>query len=78
MRGGGAPKMLSLKILIKVYFGALSKQHNMSNYQKWFEELKWKITQAPIVVLPKLQKYFEVETEASGYAMGVVCARNVS
>jgi hypothetical protein len=42
------------------------KQHNS------FDELKIKITQAPMLVLPNLQNPFEVETDASGYAMGAV------
>eukprot|EP00253_Pinus_taeda_P026624 PITA_26624 len=40
--------------------------------QEAFEELKKKSNQAPILALPNLQQRFEVETNASGYAMGVV------
>jgi len=40
--------------------------------QKDFHELKKKINEAPILALPNLQRPFEVETNASGYAMGVV------
>jgi hypothetical protein len=42
------------------------------NQQKAFDELKRKIDQAPMLTLPNLQKPFEVETVASGYAMGAV------
>lgn len=40
--------------------------------QRAFEELKKKIIQAPVLALPNLQWPFEVERDASGYAMGVV------
>lgn len=40
--------------------------------QKDFEELKKKISQAPVMALPNLQWPSEVETYASGYVMGVV------
>ena len=40
------------------------------NQQKAFDELKGKISQAPVLALPNLQNPFEVETDASGYAMG--------
>jgi hypothetical protein len=42
------------------------------NQQKAFDELKGKISQAPVLALPNLQKPFEVEIDASRYAMGVV------
>jgi hypothetical protein len=42
------------------------------NQQKAFDELKRKISQAPVLALPNLQKPFKVETNASGYAMGAV------
>jgi hypothetical protein len=34
--------------------------------------MKRKISQAPVLTLPNLQNPFEVETDASGYAMGAV------
>jgi hypothetical protein len=34
--------------------------------------MKRKISQAPVLALPNLQNPFEVETNASGYAMGAV------
>jgi hypothetical protein len=37
-----------------------------------FDEMKRKISQAPVLALPNLQNPFEVETDASGYAMGEV------
>jgi hypothetical protein len=42
------------------------------NQQKAFDEMKRKISQAPVLTLPNLQNPFEVETDASGYAMGAV------
>jgi hypothetical protein len=42
------------------------------NQQKAFDELKRKISEAPMLALPNLQKPFEVEIDASGYAMGAV------
>jgi hypothetical protein len=44
----------------------------VKNQQKAFDELKRKISQAPLLALPNLQKPFEVETYASGYAMGAI------
>jgi hypothetical protein len=41
------------------------------NQQKDFDELKTNISQPPILALPNLQNPFEVDTDASGYAMGV-------
>eukprot|EP00253_Pinus_taeda_P033077 PITA_33077 len=40
--------------------------------QKDFDELKNKINEAPILTLPNLKRPFEVETDVSGYAMGVI------
>ena len=37
-----------------------------------FQLLKRKITEAPVLALPNLQKAFEVEADASNYAMGAV------
>jgi hypothetical protein len=37
-----------------------------------FDELKRKISEAPMLSLPNLQKLFEVEIYASGYAIGAV------
>lgn len=42
------------------------KQH------KYFDTLKEKISTAPILVFLDLQQPFEIEIDASGYAMGVV------
>jgi hypothetical protein len=39
--------------------------------------MKIKINQAPMLALPKLQNPFEVETNASGYAMGEVLMQGV-
>lgn len=40
--------------------------------QHAFELLKRKISNAPVLALPNLQKPFEIETDASDYAMGAV------
>jgi hypothetical protein len=40
--------------------------------QKTFDTLKGKISTAPVLALPDLQQPFEIETDASGYAMGAV------
>ena len=40
--------------------------------QKAFDTLKGKISTAPVLALPDLQQPFEIETDASGYAMGTV------
>jgi hypothetical protein len=42
------------------------------NQHKAFDEMKRKIIQALVLPLPNLQEPFEVEIDASGYAMGVV------
>jgi hypothetical protein len=42
------------------------------NQQRAFDDMKLNIIQAPFLVLPNLQKTLKVETNASGYAMGVV------
>ena len=40
--------------------------------EKAFEELKKKISQAPILALPKFQQTFKVDRDVSGYVMRVV------
>jgi hypothetical protein len=40
--------------------------------QKYFDTLKEKISVAPVLALLNLQHSFEIETDASGYAMGAV------
>jgi hypothetical protein len=42
------------------------------NQHKAFDEMKRKIIQAIVLMLPNLQKPFDVKTNASGYTMGVV------
>jgi hypothetical protein len=42
------------------------------NQKKAFDEIKIKIIQAPVLALPNLQNPFEVEADASGYAMVAV------
>jgi hypothetical protein len=40
--------------------------------QRKFEDLKNKINNALVLAMPNLQQPFELETDASGYALGVV------
>ena len=40
--------------------------------QKAFDTLKEKISTTPILALSNFQQPFEIETDASGYAMGAV------
>jgi hypothetical protein len=41
-------------------------------HEDTFQLLKRKISEAPVLALPDLQKPFEIEGDASGYAMGAV------
>lgn len=43
-----------------------------NEHEDTFLLLKRKISEAPVLALPDLQKPFEIEADASGYAMGVV------
>ena len=40
--------------------------------QKAFDTLKEKINSAPVLALPNLRQPFEIQTDASNYAMGAV------
>ena len=40
--------------------------------QQYFEALKHKISSAPILAFPNLRQQFEIQTNASNYAMGAV------
>jgi hypothetical protein len=40
--------------------------------QKYFDALKEKISSTPVLALPNLRQPFEIQTNASNYAMGVV------
>jgi hypothetical protein len=40
--------------------------------QKTFDDLKQRLCSAPVLSLPDLQHPFEIETDASDYAMGAV------
>eukprot|EP00253_Pinus_taeda_P035716 PITA_35716 len=67
---------------VKTSLGYLAPLHTLTSVkqvfqwggrqQKSFETLKEKISAAPVLALPNLQQPFEVKTDASGYAMGVV------
>ena len=41
-------------------------------HQKAFNTLKERISTAPVLALPELQQPFEIETDASEFAMGAV------
>jgi hypothetical protein len=43
--------------------------------QESFEELKYKLTEAPVLALPNLTDQFRVEVDASGYALGGVLSQ---
>lgn len=43
-----------------------------NEHENTFVLLKKKISEAPVLALPDLQKSFELETDALGYAMGAV------
>ncbi|MCY6488114.1 ribonuclease H family protein, partial [Actinobacillus pleuropneumoniae] len=44
--------------------------------QKAFESLKEKISSAPVLALPDLRQPFEIQTDASDYAMGAVLTQH--
>ncbi|GKA69579.1 transposon ty3-I gag-pol polyprotein [Tanacetum coccineum] len=51
----------------------LNTKFEWSNkHEETFLLLKRKISEAPVLALPNLQRPFELETDASGYAMGAV------
>eukprot|EP00253_Pinus_taeda_P018789 PITA_18789 len=45
-------------------------------HQKAFETLKEKISTTPVIALPDLQRPFEIQTNASDYAMGAVLTQH--
>ena len=46
--------------------------------QKAFDSLKQKISLTPVLALPDLRQSFDIQTDASNYAMGAVLCRLVS
>ena len=52
--------------------GAKAKFFWSESQQKAFIELKDRLCTTPVLALPNLQQPFEVETDASDYAIGVV------
>jgi len=47
-------------------------------HQRAFDILKEKISTTPVLALPDLQQPFEIETDASEYAMGAVLNFNAT
>ena len=45
-------------------------------HQKAFDTLKEKISTTPVLALPDLQRPFEIQTDASDYAMGAVLTQH--
>ena len=45
-------------------------------HHKAFDTLKEKISTAPVLALPDLQRPFEIQTDASDYAMGAVLTQH--
>jgi hypothetical protein len=66
--GISAPMMDTVKKRHK-YF------HWTEEAEKSFNQLKRKITEQPILVLPDFQKTFQVKCDASGFAIGVVLSQ---
>ena len=52
--------------------GAKSKLFWLKTQQKAFVDLKHRLCYAPVLTLPDLQQPFEIKTDASDYAIGVV------
>ena len=52
--------------------GAKEKLFWCESQQKSFGELKHRLCSAPVLTLPDLQQPFEIETDASDYAIGAV------
>ena len=48
----------------------------MPTQQSNFEQIKNKLRTAPILVLPDLHQPFEIEIDASDYALGVVITQS--
>ena len=56
--------------------GAKAKFFWYESQQKAFIELKDRLYTSPVLALPDLQKPFEVETDASDYAIGAVLTQH--
>ncbi|XP_026410110.1 uncharacterized protein LOC113305244 [Papaver somniferum] len=57
--------------------GAKAKFEWQQTHEDAFQLLKKNISEAPVLALPNLQRTFEVETDASNYAMGGVLLQDV-
>ena len=56
--------------------GAKAKFFWSPTQQQAFEELKQRLCSAPVLTLPDLQQPFEIETDASDYAVGAVLTQH--
>jgi hypothetical protein len=56
--------------------GAKEKLFWSESQQKVFRELKHRLCSAPVLTLPDLQQPFEIETDASDYAIGAVLTQH--
>lgn len=74
-------KFIALFSAVAVPLHAITTSGKSFQWGKWqqkaFNELKKKISEAPVLALPNLQLPFEVETDASGYAMGDVLMQGI-
>jgi len=56
--------------------GAKAKFFWFESQQKAFGELKYRLFSALVLTLPDLQQPFEIETDASNYAIGAVLTQH--
>ena len=56
--------------------GAKAKFFGLESQHKAFIELKHRLCSAPVLTLPDLQQPFEIETDASNYAIGAVLTQH--
>lgn len=59
-------------LLIQVTKGGVKEKKNWSETQQEFVDLKHHLCSAPVLTLPELQQQFDIKTDVSNYAIGVV------
>ena len=63
--------------LSQVTKGGVKAKFFCSEYQqKAFVEMKHRLCSAPVFTLPDLQQPFEIETDASNYAIGAILTQH--